>query len=214
MELRWENLGRAKSHRRAGPSGLVGIPDFENSPNHSPSARARSACPIPELASSRFGPKSFSVQIWNRHRPKFPHRSTEFFDMAIFKTPKTRKLSHATRKKLSKKTKQIATALKLDKWYIREVFLAVSRETKQKRFLYSISDEVVRESIRSVTQVFRNPAFQKAVKNRTALRRVAEFCTLKRSVAPPPHPILINPMVKVSKVGCGKGASQLYMTEM
>jgi len=134
--------------------------------------------------------------------------------MAIFKTPKTRKLSHATRKKLSQKTKQIAAALKLDKWYIREVFLAVSLETKQKRFLYSISDEVVRESIRNVTQVFRNPAFRKAVKNRTALRRVAEFCALKRPVAPPPHPILINPMVKVSKVGCGKGASQLYITAM
>ena len=107
--------------------------------------------------------------------------------MVIFKTPKTRKLSHATRKKLGQKTKRIAAALGLDKWYIRVVFLAVSRETGQKRFLYSISDEVVQESIRNVTQVFRNVAFQKAVKNRTALHRVAEFCTLKRSVAPPPH---------------------------
>ena len=134
--------------------------------------------------------------------------------MVIFKTPKTRKLSHATRKKLGQKTKRIAAALGLDKWYIRELFLAVSLETGQKRFLYSISDEVVRESIRNVTQVFRNVAFQKAVKNRTALHRVAEFCTLNRPVAPPPHPILIHPRVKVGKVGCGKGAAQLYITAM
>jgi len=134
--------------------------------------------------------------------------------MTIFKKPEPRKLNYATRKKLSNKTKQIAAVLKMDKWYIREVFLAVSRETKQKRFLYSMSDELVQKSIRTVTQVFRNTAFQKAVKNRTALRRMGEFCTLNRSVAPPPHPILINPRVKVSKVGCGKGAAQLYMTEM
>ena len=51
---RWGNLGRAKS-QDSGPSvGPVGISYRHNSPNHSPSARARSACPIPELASSHF----------------------------------------------------------------------------------------------------------------------------------------------------------------
>jgi hypothetical protein len=53
---RWGNLGRAKS-QDSGPSvGPVGISYRHNSPNHSPSARARSACPIPELASSHFRP--------------------------------------------------------------------------------------------------------------------------------------------------------------
>jgi hypothetical protein len=130
------------------------------------------------------------------------------------KSPKTRKLSVKTRKKLSKKTKQIGAILGLDKWYIREVFLAISYETQQKRLLYSISDKTVQTAIRNITQVFRNVAFQKAVKNRTALTRLEEFCTLKRAVASPPHPILIQPRVKVGKVGCGKGASQLFVTEM
>ena len=108
------------------------------------------------------------------------------------KSPKTRKLSIKTRKKLSKKTKQIGAVLGLDKWYIREVFLAISYETQQKALLYSISDKIVQNAIRNITQVFRNVAFQKAVKNRTALSRLEEFCTLKRAVASPSHPILIR----------------------
>ena len=133
--------------------------------------------------------------------------------MTIFKSPQNRKLSNTTRKKLSKKTKRIGAVLGLGKCYIREVFLAVSRETKQTRFLYSNSDDVVDKAIRKITQVFRLKEFRKAVKNRTAVGRMPEFCTLKQRDALP-HPILEEPRVKVGKVGCGKGASQLFVTEM
>ena len=134
--------------------------------------------------------------------------------MTIFKVPTNRKPSNATRKKLRAKTSRIGAALDLDKWYIREVFFSISCEMKQTRFLFSSSDNTVNNAIEKITQMFRHAPFQKAVKNRTALRRMKELCTLKRVVSPAPHPILINPCVKVGKVGCGKGASQLFVTEL
>ena len=100
-----------------------------------------------------------------------------------------------------------------DKGYIREVFIAVSIATKQVNHLYSISDDNAGAAINKVMRVFRNPAFQNAVKSRTALSCIDAFCTLKRSVELP-HPILVDPIVRVGKVGCGKGSHQLYMTHV
>ena len=135
--------------------------------------------------------------------------------MSTFKAPRRRRPSERTRKKIHYKTARIAAKLGVDKGYIREIFLAVLAAKGKKSALYSASKENVDSAIRCASQVFRKRDFRAAIKTRTALQRVVEFCALNRAsyVATKP-PILIQRRVRVGKVGCGKGAAVLFMTEL
>ena len=135
--------------------------------------------------------------------------------MASFQAPLPRRPSERTRIKLKHKTARIGAKLGVDKGYIRELFLAVLAAKGKTSALYSASKENVDAAIRCASQVFRKRAFRAAIKNRTALQRVEEFCALNRaSYVPTADPILVQRRVRVGKVGCGKGASQLFMTEL
>jgi len=113
------------------------------------------------------------------------------------------------------KTARIGASLGVEKGYIRELFLAVLDAKGKTSVLYSTSKENVDAAIRCASQVFRKRVFQAAIKNRTALHRVNEFCALDRaSYVPRKDPILVQRHVRVEKIGCGKGASQLFMTEL